>query len=498
MNQMNQVHVRVHPHVRGPKVERFVYSQFAEHLGRCIYPGIWVGDRKDIPNDGGIRLDVVEALKALEIPALRWPGGCFADNYHWMDGIGPREQRPKRHNLWWKQSESNAFGTHEFLRFCEMIGTEPYICVNVGSGTVEEARSWVEYCNCVEETHLTQLRAQNGAPTPWKVRFWGVGNELWGCGGRMRPDQYADLFCQFANFMRRTDPTIELIACGSSSRNMEYWNEIFFERLFSYRLHHWGPLFEYLAIHHYLGRTLSDLNFTDDDYYGLIGELDQLRKHVEKAAALCRAYSTPDAPIRLIIDEWGTWYVEAVTENGLYQQNTMMDAIVAALGFHLYHDYAEDIFMTNMAQTINVLQALILTKGPKVCKTPTYHVFDLFKGHKDGQRLPVDVSSPPLPRVEGRAAVSVSATRAPGEKGQITISLVNAHLEMPASVAIEFGQPVTRVDGRILSSDAVRDHNTPDEPERVVPRDCKVTPNVDGTVTIDLPPHSVAALTVSL
>lgn len=495
---MNQVSVRVNPDVRGPKVERYIYSQFAEHLGRCIYPGIWVGDRKSIPNDQGIRLDVAEALRALEIPALRWPGGCFADNYHWMDGIGPREERPKRHNLWWNQAESNAFGTHEFLRFCEMIGTEPYICANVGSGTVEEARSWVEYCNGTVETELTEQRTKNGAQKPWNVRFWGVGNELWGCGGRMRPDQYADLYCQFANFMRKTDPTIELIACGSSSRNMEYWDQIFLERAFSHRLSLGGPLIQYLAIHHYFGRDLSDLTYTDADYYSLIGELENLRRHIEKAAALCRAYSTPEGPIRLIIDEWGTWYVQAVTENGLYQQNTMMDAVFAALGFHLYHEYAEDIFMTNMAQTINVLQSLILTEGPKMCTTPTYHVFDLFRGHRDGERLPVDVVAPPLPDVEGRSAVSASATRDAGSANQLTLTLVNAHLTSPATVVIDVGVPMSRIEGRILKSDNVRDHNTPDHPDRVVPEKFNATQNADGRWSVELPPHSVAALSVSL
>lgn len=495
---MNQVRVRIHPEVRGPKVERYIYSQFAEHLGRCIYPGIWVGDRKSIPNDDGIRLDVVDALKALEIPALRWPGGCFADNYHWMDGIGPREKRPKRHNLWWNQSESNEFGTHEFIRFCDMIGTEPYICANVGSGTVEEARSWVEYCNVLVETNMTQQRAENGSPQPWNVRFWGVGNELWGCGGRMRPDQYADLYCQYANFMRKTDPSVELIACGSSSRNMEYWDQIFLERLFTHRLDHGGPLIQYLAIHHYLGRELSDLTYSDSDYYSLIQELDKIRQHIEKAAALCRAYSTPDGPIRLIIDEWGTWYVEAVTENGLYQQNSMMDAVFAALSFHLYHEYAEDIFMTNMAQTINVLQALILTEGPKMCKTPTYHVFDLFKGHKDGERLPVDLVAPSLPHVDGRSAVSASATRAAGGKNQLTLSLVNAHLTSPATVVIDVGASASRVEGRILKSDNVRDHNTPDQPERVVPSVCDASQNPDGTWSVELPPYSVASFDVSI
>lgn len=491
---MNQASVRVHPGVRGPKVERYIYSQFAEHLGRCIYPGIWVGERVSIPNDGGIRLDVAEALKALEIPALRWPGGCFADNYHWMDGIGPRERRPKRHNLWWNQAESNAFGTHEFLRFCEMIGTEPYICVNVGSGTVEEARSWVEYCNAAVETELTLLRAANGAPKPWNVRFWGVGNELWGCGGRMRPDQYADVYCQFANFMRKTDPSVELIACGSSSRNMDYWDQMFLERHFTHRLGHGGPLIQYLAIHHYLGRTLSDLNYTAADYYSLIREVDSLRGHIQKAAALCRAYSTAEQRIRLIIDEWGTWYVEAVTDNGLYQQNTMMDAVFAALCFHLFHEFADDIFMTNMAQTVNVLQALILTEGPKMCKTPTYHVYDLFRGHRDGERLPVDVVAPPLDGVEGRAVVSASATRQPGGGRELTLSLVNAHLTEPVAVVIDLGVPSSRVEGRILTSGDVHDHNTPDEPERVVPAGLHATQHSDGAWSVELPPHSVAVL----
>ena len=317
----------IYTNAKKGQVSKYVYSHFMEHR-RCVYPGY--GEKIVAYQMIEVFTDVTQALKALELPALRWPGGCFADNYHWQDGIGPRSSRPRRFNLWWHQPETNEFGTHEFIRFCRMIGTEPYICANVGSGTVEEARSWVEYCNSSQDTELTRLRSENGSPEPFNVKFWGIGNENWGCGGSMEPAYYGHLYRNYATYMRKTSPDIKLIACGSHPRVPE-WDGIFLETL--NRAHH---LVDYIAIHIYSARGMSDLNYSDDDYYELMGQVQIMEEHLERATALCRAYSTNAHQIGLIMDEWGTWFKEAQTETGLYQNSTMMDAVFTALSFHLF------------------------------------------------------------------------------------------------------------------------------------------------------------------
>ena len=242
------------------KISRYLYGSFAEHLGRCIYPGIWVGENSKIENDSGIRIDVIEALKKLNLPVLRWPGGCFADSYHWEDGIGPRENRPKRYNLWWNQPESNQFGTDEFIKFCRLIGTEPYICVNVGSGSPQEARNWLEYCNSIQDTYYTNLRSQNGSKGPYNIRFWGIGNENWGCGGHMHPEHYADLYRRFATYMRpRAEMKTKLVACGSIMGVPE-WDKVFLDKMKKAL-----NLVDYLAIHIYT-KGEDDIYFPEEEY----------------------------------------------------------------------------------------------------------------------------------------------------------------------------------------------------------------------------------------
>ncbi|NLJ23834.1 MAG: alpha-N-arabinofuranosidase [Firmicutes bacterium] len=490
---MNLVKGTIYTNAKKGQVSKYVYSHFMEHLGRCVYPGVWVGEDSSIPNDRGIRLDVTQALKALELPALRWPGGCFADNYHWQDGIGPRSSRPRRFNLWWHQPETNEFGTHEFIRFCRMIGTEPYICANVGSGTVEEARSWVEYCNSSQDTELTRLRSENGSPEPFNVKFWGIGNENWGCGGSMEPAYYGHLYRNYATYMRKTSPDIKLIACGSHPRVPE-WDGIFLETL--NRAHH---LVDYIAIHIYSARGMSDLNYSDDDYYELMGQVQIMEEHLERATALCRAYSTNAHQIGLIMDEWGTWFKEAQTETGLYQNSTMMDAVFTALSFHLFHEYIPYLYMTNIAQTINVLQSLILTEGPLSCLTPTYYVYDLFKGHKDGTVLDLSYNTATLETPGGREIpeVSISATYCE-EENTIHVTAVNLHLSTSTNLdlALDLRQ-IASVHGRVLTSAEVRDHNTPKNPDVIKPSKLDVQQS-DKSLSFALSPHSVAAISINL
>ncbi len=482
--------VRVETRAPGARVSKHLYGQFAEHIGRCIYDGLWVGEDSTIPNEAGLRLDVLEALQALELPVLRWPGGCFADTYHWREGVGPKSERPKRHNLWWQQPESNAFGTHEFLHLCELLGCEPYICLNVGSGSPREARDWVEYCNSSADTELVALRNANGRAEPWNVKFWGIGNETWGCGGRMRPEYYADLYRNFAAYVKAAaGPDARLFAVGSFPDFPE-WDERFLLQMKGAL-----DLVDFLAVHVYSGAGMPATDFTLEEYYRLMKQVDSMVNHVRRTLDLVSAFSTPSHKLGVVLDEWGTWYREAVVETGMFQQNTLQDALFAAVSFHRFHELSDGLCMTNMAQTVNVLQALVLTSGPQAVKTPTYHVFDLFKPHREGRLLPVSFDSvPDLPtekaETAGVPAVSVSATL--GANGRLCVSLVNLSPERSFECALELSAGPWQVQQARQLAGELHAHNTFEAPETVTPAD--LSPQSADLEHLDLPPASITML----
>ncbi|MCD6386613.1 alpha-N-arabinofuranosidase [Candidatus Sumerlaeota bacterium] len=486
------VQINIYPEVTFHKVSRYIYSQFAEHLGRCIYGGIWVGEGSKIKNEQGIRCDTIEALKKLSLPALRWPGGCFADNYHWIDGIGPRKKRPRRYNLWWNQPETNQFGTDEFMLLCRLIETEPYICLNVGSGTVEEARSWVEYCNSTQSTAVVQMRKNNGHPKPYNVKFWGIGNENWWCGGNMRPEYYANLYRLFATYVRQTaGESVKLIACGSH-QDIPHWDERFLEAMKgAYNL------VDYISLHIYSRVDGSDINFSEEEYYSLIASIDVMDKHISRTIELTKAFSSYGHPIGVVMDEWGSWYKEAVIENGLYQQNTMRDAMFAAATFHCFHKHANGLFMTNMAQTANVLQALILTKGQHLIVTPTYHVYEMFRPHQDGKLVACNITNNPvltLPNGKEQEAISVSVTSSEAEN-ELFLSILNLDLHEDFTVTfrlyIESQWEIIQV--RRLTTKDIREHNTFDEPRKVWPEEISIE-DIKREHRMNLPPHSITTV----
>jgi len=475
-------------------VGRYLYSHFAEHLGRCIYNGIWVGEGSAIANDGGIRLDTVEALAKLELPALRWPGGCFADNYHWEDGIGPRAQRRHTHNLHWHQPETNEFGTDEFMRFCKLIKTDPYICCNVGSGHPEQARAWAEYCNSDQDSHYARMRKENGHEAPYNVKFWGIGNENWGCGGMMRPEYYADLYARFAGYVKLTAGwENKMIACGSHP-GIPDWDRRFLEAL-EYSRH----LVDYIALHNYSNHMcgVHSTDFTEDQYRRLMVDcIQSLDDHIRRAIGVVQGFSTPHHRIGVILDEWGTWYTDAVVENGLYQQNSMQDALFTATAFHTYHEHAEWLYMTNMAQTVNVLQALVLTKGDQLLTTPTYHVYEMYKPHRDGQYVDcrlVDAPAFAAPSGATRDAISVTATT--NESGDtLFVSLVNMDPSTPAtlSAAVPGTESWTIQSARRLGAGTLQAHNAFENPTAVVPENL----SVEGLSleALDLPARSITTV----
>lgn len=468
-----------------------IYGHFSEHLGRCIYGGIWVGPDSPIPNTNGVRNDVAEALKKIKIPNLRWPGGCFADEYHWMDGIGDPAKRPKIVNTnWGGVTEDNSFGTHEFLNFCELIGTEPYISANVGSGSVEEMAKWVEYVNADGESPMANLRRANGRDKPWKVKYWGVGNESWGCGGNMRPEFYADLYRRYSTYCRNYgENRLFKIASGASDYDFN-WSEVLMNMV--------GNRMNGLSLHYYTvkgwrGSKGSATDYSMDEYMFILDKAMGIEPVLKKHIAIMDKHD-PEKKIGLMVDEWGTWYdVEPGTNPGfLYQQNTMRDAFVAALTFNIFHKY-DRIQMANIAQLVNVLQALILTDEEKMLLTPTYHVFDLYQVHKGATFLPLTLTSEDY--VEGDKHIpALSATASKSADGTIHISIVNVHPSKAISLNCDVGASVKSGTARILTAGDVHAHNTFDDPNRVAVSDFKDFSLRRGTLKVDLPARSVVTI----
>ncbi len=419
-----------------------MYGNFAEHLGRCIYGGLWVGPGSTTPNDNGLRLDTTSALRDLKLPVLRWPGGCFADNYHWQWGVGPEDQRRPGHNLWWDRPEPNEFGTDEFMRACSTIGCAPYVCINVGSGTVEEALGWVEYCNSAQDTYNTRLRRQNGHREPYGVRYWGIGNENYGCGGSMAPEYYANEYRKFATYLRAMDATLDgglfLIAAGLA----DDYNAEFFRQMRP-ALH----LLDGFSIHLYVGGfSPSATGFSDDDHYRLLGEVLGMNRAVDRACHLLRYYSTFGRRINLIVDEWGTWYPEANVPSGLYQQNALRDALYTVCALNMFNRHCERLVMTNMAQTINVLQSVLLTQGSQMVRTPTYWAYWLFRDHMGATGVSADVDGPTIRDSVGRDVPLVDASASLSPEGdKLFLTLANVHLTEAVSLEVSPRRGLSRL-----------------------------------------------------
>ncbi|WP_305080821.1 alpha-N-arabinofuranosidase [Pseudonocardia sp. TRM90224] len=511
--------------VVGPTISKHLYGHFAEHLGRCIYGGFWVGEDSPIPNEGGLRLDVVEALRRLNVPNLRWPGGCFADSYHWRDGVGPKQDRPAMVNTSWGDvEENNHFGTHEFMALCELLGADPYINGNVGSGTVREMSEWVEYLTRDGDSPMVRLRKANGREEPWKVPFWGIGNEAWGCGGNMRAEAYADLATRYATFLHdHGGNELHRIAAGATDDDLA-WTEALMKAVSCLGCtRRPRNVFQAISFHYYsfAGDGISHgsaTDFTAAQYYRTIAKAADIDRVIAAHSAVMDAYD-PARTIGLICDEWGTWWtVEPGTNPAfLHQQNTMRDALVASLHFDIFHKHAARLRMANIAQTVNVLQSMILTTddegeggggGGGIVLTPTYHVFEMNKGHQDAVSLPVHVvEEPDRVGYDGDhlaplsiAPLSISAST---KEGTALVSLSNFALDAATSLRLDLrGRAVTATRARILTADAPQRHNTAAAPDEVVPTDFAVElrPGALGSVelTAVLPPHSFATVELDL
>ncbi|MDR1445544.1 MAG: alpha-N-arabinofuranosidase [Treponema sp.] len=483
------------------KINRHIYGHFSEHLGRCIYGGYWVGEDSPVPNVRGIRKDVVEALKKIRIPNLRWPGGCFADEYHWKDGIGPRPERPRMINTHWGGvTEDNSFGTHEFLDLCEMLSSpgepcEPYICGNIGSGTVQELSQWVEYCNFDGISPMAELRKKNGRAQPWNVRFWGIGNESWGCGGMMTPEFYADNYRRYAVYARSYGKPIYKIACGPNDSNYN-WTKVVMEKTCGER----GNLLDGLSLHYYTvpgewAHKGSSTEFGEAEWLITMRKAYVMEELIQGHSDIMDTYD-PKRKVGLVVDEWGTWFdVEPGTNPGfLYQQNSLRDALVAGIHFNIFNNHAERVQMANIAQTINVLQSVILTEGAKMLLTPTWHVFDMYKVHQDAVKLPIHVESENVQLGFG-SIPAVTACASVDDDEKIHVSLTNIDPKLEKEVKIEIhGFDFKSVSGQIVGSANMQDHNTFERADTVRCSSFAGARLVKGGVTVRLPAKSVVTL----
>lgn len=477
-----------------------IYGHFSEHLGRCIYEGLYVGENSDIPNVNGMRTDVVEALKELRIPLLRWPGGCFADEYHWKDGIGPKENRKKMINTHWGGVvEDNSFGTHEFFELVEQLGCKAYVNGNVGSGTVQEMSEWVEYITFNGVSPMADLRAKNGHPAPWKVDLWGVGNENWGCGGNMRPEFYGNLYRQFQTYVRNYDPKHPIYKiCGGANVDDYEWTDTVLQTTFGRCPEHLHGQMDGLSLHYYVHpggweNKGSATEFTTDVWYQTLHRALYMDELVRKHSAIMDRYD-PEKKVGMVVDEWGAWYdVEPGTNPGfLYQQNTIRDALVAAITLNIFNKHSDRVRVACLAQMVNVLQAVILTEGEKMLRTPTYHVMHMYRHHQDAMLLES--------RLEDTKAVGCAADPVPkltesvSEKdGIITVTIGNLSATEAEKVQLRLqGRGYKVIEAKVVAADDIHCHNTFEQPDLVCEKDLQV----DG-LKFTVPAASVVTVRLS-
>jgi alpha-N-arabinofuranosidase len=478
-------------HATGVRIAPEIYGQFSEQLGEGITKGIWVGEDSPIRNVHGYRRDVIEALQELHVPVLRWPGGCYADTYHWRNGIGPRQQRPITLNKWWGNNEEhNAFGTHEYFDFAELIGTRTFLNVNVGTGTSGEANDWVEYVTSPSNSSLAQLRRSNGRQQPWKVDYVGIGNEMWGCGGNLRADQYAPLLRIFGTFIRQ-DNGPRIVAVGASGDDYAWTEEMM-------KSH---DKMDVLGLHYYTIPTGdwshkgAAVGFTTAEWFATFAQTRRIEELIERHSAIMDK-SDPAKKVGLAVDEWGTWYDTPPGAPALRQENTLRDALVAATNFNIFHRHADRVRMTNIAQMVNVLQAVILTDGPRMVRTPTYYAYKMYQPFQGAAALPATVGSPN--ETAGNHVIpAVDATGARGADGSLYIALVNIDPDRTAHVVLDVpGAGKSKVSGQLLTAAKMDSRNMFGAPEQVRPVAFAGARWADGKLRVSMPAKSIIVLTI--
>ena len=480
-----------------------IYGHFSEHLGRGIYEGIFVGEDSEIPNTDGIRNDVIEALKEIEVPVLRWPGGCFADEYHWMDGIGPKEQRKKMVNTnWGGVTEDNSFGTHEFMRLCELLGCKAYINGNLGTGTPREMSEWVEYMTGTGSSPMTELRKKNGRQEPWKVDYFAVGNESWGCGGNMRASYYADLYRHYQTFLRTYDPEnpIKKICVGPGTADTK-WTKTVLETCYEDTQRAFHGFMDYITLHHYVfpdgwSNKGSATKYSDELWYKSLNKAVFMDTLIKKNEAVLDDYD-PEEKIALCVDEWGGWYeVEEGTNPGfLYQQATMRDALIASATMDIFNRHCKRVKMACIAQMVNVLQSVLLTQGPEMVKTPTFYIFKMYKHHQGATAVDSYITDNEFEGPDEWKIPKVS-TSASVKDGVTTLTVSNLSLTDATDVSVDFcGDTVQKIlEAKIVTADDVRAFNDFGHDEAITEKEYAGYRFDDGKLSLAMPAHSVVML----
>ncbi len=455
------------------KISPEIYGHFSEHLGRCIYEGVYVGEDSPIPNRKGMRSDVVDALKELKIPVLRWPGGCFADEYHWRDGIGPKNERAKMINTHWGGVvEDNSFGTHEYFELCEQLGCKTYINGNLGSGTVREMSEWVEYMTFPGTSPLSELRKKNGRELPFQVDYFGVGNENWGCGGSMLPEYYANEYRRYQTYIRKhnQEHPIQKICCGPGGDDYQ-WTKKVLETLYAGGQGQVKP--DGLSLHHYTipgdwGHKGSATDFTEQEYYRTLQSAMHMEELIRRHGVIMDEFD-PDKQIGMVVDEWGCWFdVEPGTNPGfLYQQNTMRDAMIAGLTLNIFNRHCDRVKMANIAQMVNVLQSVILTEGEKMLLTPTYHVFHMMRQHQGGELIESNIADNSSIKEDESEIKVLNESASIQADGTLNLTILN--LSVREDEIVEIILPDRKCDKVIskIMTGKINDYNSFEQPDIV-------------------------------
>jgi len=487
----------INPNQKISKINKDIYGNFSEHLGRCIYEGLFVGKDSDIPNVNGMRKDVVEALRDMGLPVLRWPGGCFADEYHWKDGIGPLEGRKKMINTHWGGViEDNSFGTHEFFELCSQLGCDAYINGNVGSGTVQEMSEWVEYMTFGGESPMSRLRQENGRDKPWRLKYFCVGNESWGCGGNMDPYYYSNTYKRFATYVRNYDRDnwIYKIACGPNAEDY-HWTE---ELMKNARRMMNGLSLHYYTVTHDWGKKGSATEFDESEYYTCLRKAYKIDEIIRRHLEIMNRYD-PEKRVDLIIDEWGTWHdVEPGTNPGfLYQQNTMRDAIVAALTLNIFNKHSDRIRMCNIAQTINVLQSVALTDGADMLLTPTYYVFRMFKDHQENTLLGSYITSGESGNENDRLPTLIESASI-DESGIICSTIANTDASASAGIKCQVADSAVKAIRAEILTGKIDDYNSFENKDAVKTEEFTAFEKTADGFTAEIPACSVVKFVIEI
>jgi alpha-N-arabinofuranosidase len=479
----------------GPVISKDIYGHFSEHLGSCIYGGIWVGPDSKIPNTYGIRNDVLYALREIKVPNLRWPGGCFADTYHWKDGIGPQEKRASIVNTHWGGvTEDNSFGTHEFMKLTELLDCDAYINGNVGSGTVQEMAEWVEYLTSDSDSPMTRLRKENGREEPWKVRYFAIGNENWGCGGNMTAEFYTNVMRQYSTYLNNYGKNrLYRVACGPYDYNFDWTETLMKDGSTRNR-------FQGLSIHYYSlvdgwNNKGSATEFGEREWFQTMRSNLQMDPIIKGHKAIMDRYD-PQKTKGLVVDEWGNWFdVEPGTNPGfLYQQNTIRDAVTTAIHLNIFNQHADRVKVANLAQMVNVLQAVILTEDDKMVLTPTYHAFRMFRVHQEAQLLHTDLRCEDYV-FNDRRIPAISASASVDSEGKVHVSIANLNPNKQITLTCPvIGETYKRVTGEVLTANEINAFNSFEEPETVKPENFSNFTYKNGVLTVNMPAKSVVVL----